>query len=153
MASGRARGVQRLLPLRLLVSSTALLARDFSAGDVRIEHPFATPSATATGSAYLKRLQNVGKQPERLLRASTPVATRVELQAERADADGVMRMQAVPDIVLAPGGELKMRPGRGAQLQLLGLKRALKDGDTFAMTLEFERGGKVEVKVYVQTPR
>ncbi len=154
MAPEAAAAVRRLLLALLLVtSSPPLLGHDSSAGDVRIEHPFATPSTAATGTAYLKRLHNTGKQPERLLRASTPVATHVELQVEAADADGAVRMRAVPDIVLAAGGELKMRPGRGAQLQLLGLKQALREGDTFPLTLVFERSGKVDVKVYVQTPR
>jgi hypothetical protein len=151
--SGTLLKAQWLLSLCLLASSLMLRAHDSRVGDMRIEHPFATPSAGAMGSAYLKRLQNTGKQPDRLLGASTPVAVRVELQAETVDGDGIARMQTVPDILLAAGAELKMRPGQGARLQLLGLRQPLREGDTFPLTLEFDRGGKVEVKVYVQTPR
>ena len=41
----------------------------------------------------------------------------------------------------------------GYHMMLVGLKKPLKEGDTFPMTLQFERAGKVDVKVYVQTPR
>ncbi len=151
--AGTIRVARWLLSFCLVASSPALVAHDTSAGDVRIEHPFATPAAGGTGSAYLKRLHNAGKQAERLLGASTPMATRVELQVEGSDADGAMRMRAVSEVLLVPGAELRMRPGRGARLQLLGLRQALREGDTFPLTLVFERSGKVEVKVYVQTPR
>jgi len=36
---------------------------------------------------------------------------------------------------------------------LIDLKQPLNEGDSFPMTLEFERGGKVEVKVVVQVPK
>lgn len=143
----------RLLPLCLALVSPALLAHDTGAGDVRIEHPFATPAAAGDGAAYLKRLRNVGKQGERLLGATTPVASRVELLAVGSDANAAPQMRPVAALDLAPGSDLQMRPGRGAQLRLVGLKQPLRDGDTFSLTLEFERAGRVEVKVYVQTPR
>ena len=66
------------------------------------------------------------------------------------DAQGVMRMRQVDGIALAPKASVKMRPGMGYHLMLVGLKRPLKDGEAFPMTLEFERAGKVEVKVVVQ---
>ena len=46
-----------------------------------------------------------------------------------------------------------MRPGQGAHLMLIGLPEPLREGASFPMTLEFERGGKTEVKVVVQQPK
>ena len=125
-----------------------------SAGDVSIGHPYATPSVPGArnGAAYIATLENTGKQPDRLLRASTPVAARTELHTMSMD-DGVMRMREVDALPLAPGAPIKMRPGQGFHFMLMDLKRPLKEGDTFPMTLEFERGGKVEVKVVVQVPK
>ncbi len=124
------------------------------AGDVEITHPFATPSipGAANGAAYIVRLENKGKQAERLLRASTPAAQRVELHTMAMDGS-VMRMREVDDVPLAPGAKVEMRPGAGYHLMLMGLKAPLKEGESFPLTLEFERGGKVEVKVVVQVPK
>jgi len=69
------------------------------------------------------------------------------------DADGVMRMREVTELPLAPGAEIKMRPGAGMHFMLIGLKRPLQEGDTFPMSLEFERGGLAVVKVVVQVPK
>jgi copper(I)-binding protein len=124
------------------------------AGDVVITHPFATPTlpGAANGAAYIVALENTGKMPDHLLRASTPVAQGVEFHTSEVDAGGVMRMRELNDIQLVPGRSVKMRPGAGLHIMLVGLKQPLKVGDSFPMTLEFERGGKTEVKVVVQVP-
>ena len=139
----------------LLLLSAQALAHGSSVGDVNIGHPFATPSVPGarSGAAYIANLENSGKQPDRLLRASTPVAARVEMHEMTLDAQGVMRMRETSAIVLAPKSLIKMRPGMGTHLMLIDLKQPLKEGETFPMTMEFERAGKVEVKVVVQVPK
>ena len=138
----------------LAVAATAH-AHGGRAGDVEITHPFATPTpAGATnGAAYVATLENTGKQPDRLIRVSTPVAQRAEIHTMTVDAGGVMRMREVGEIALPPGVPVKMRPGDGYHFMLMGLKQPLKEGDSFPLTLEFERGGKAEVKVVVQVPK
>jgi periplasmic copper chaperone A len=133
----------------------AAQAHGYSAGDVGIGHPYATPSVpgATTGAAYIATLQNTGDRPDRLLRASTPVAARVELHSMQTNAGGVMRMREVKDIPLATTESIKMRPGQGVHFMLIDLKQALKEGDTFPMTMEFEHGGTVIVKVVVQVPK
>ena len=126
-----------------------------SAGDVEITHPFATPTPAGArnGAAYVATLENTGKQPDRLVRVSTPIAERAEIHTMAVDTGGVMRMREVGEIALPPGAPVKMRPGEGYHFMLMGLKRPLKEGDSFPLTLEFERGGKAEVKVVVQVPK
>ncbi|HWH84766.1 MAG TPA: copper chaperone PCu(A)C, partial [Burkholderiaceae bacterium] len=102
--------------------------------------------------AYIATLENTGKQPDKLVRASTPIAQRTEIHTMAMDG-GVMRMREAGEIALAPGATVKMRPGEGYHFMLMGLKQPLKEGDSFTMTLEFERGGKAEVKVVVQVPK
>jgi copper(I)-binding protein len=130
-------------------------AHDFSVGNVEITHPFATPSVpgASVGAAYFATLENNGAQPDKLVHASTPVAASVEMHTMSVDAQGVMRMREVDGIALGAKASIKMRPGMGFHLMLVGLKKPLKEGDTFPMSLQFEHAGKVDVKVYVQTPR
>lgn len=138
-----------------LALGVAAWAHGATLGDLEISHPYATPSVPGArnGAAYIAQLDNTGKQPDRLLRASTPVAARTELHTMAVDAGGVMRMREADAIALAPGASIKMRPGAGMHFMLIDLKQPLKEGDSFPMTLEFERGGKVEVKVVVQVPK
>jgi copper(I)-binding protein len=148
--------LRRLLAASMLVALAGGAAgHGGEAGDVAIGHPFATPTVpgATTGAAYVARLENKGTQPDRLLRASTPAARRVELHSMSVDAQGIMRMREIDGIALAPKATVAMRPGQGIHLMLVGLREPLREGATFPMTLEFERGGKVEVKVVVQVPK
>lgn len=141
--------------LLLAAVTTATTAHGGRAGDIVITHPFATPTLVGAtrGAAYLVALENTGAVPDRLLRASTPAAARVEMHTMAVDAGNVMRMRELADLPLLPGEPVKMRPGAGVHLMLVGLKAPLKEGDRFPLTLEFERGGRTEVKVVVQQPK
>ena len=133
---------------------TLAAAHDAKVGDIHIDHPYATPSlaGVTTGAAYLVSLENNGKTPDKLVQATTTVCASVEMHSMTVDTQGVMRMRQVDGIALAPNASVKMAPGSGYHLMLVGLKRPLKDGDAFPMTLQFERAGKIEVKVVVQAP-
>lgn len=143
------------IALLTVLPAVAAQAHGGHAGNVVVTHPFATPTlpGSTTGAAYIATLENTGKEPDRLLRVSTPAAQRAELHTMSVDANGVMHMREVSDVPLAGGESIKMRPGAGLHIMLVGLTQALKEGDTFPMTLDFERGGKTEVKVVVQVPK
>lgn len=131
-------------------------AHGVKAGDLAIDHPYATPSrpGMTTGAVYFRAIKNNGTEPDRLLSAHTPAAATVELHRMEMDGD-VMRMRAVPAIELPAKTEVRLRHGtpNGHHLMLLGLKAPLKDGDRFPVTLTFRRAGEREVMVWVQTPR
>jgi copper(I)-binding protein len=137
-----------------LVAVTAS-AYDYTAGDIQIRQPFATPTPPGSkiGAAYFVGLENRGTQADRLLRASSPAAARVELHSGEIGADGVMRMRELDGLPLPPKSVLELRPGQGNHLMLMDLKKPLAEGDSFPMTLEFERGGTVQVKVMVQVSK
>jgi periplasmic copper chaperone A len=86
-------------------------------------------------------IKNTGQITERLLGASTPVAT----SASILDAIG----QGVPELTIPQGGELTLKPGE-ARIILVGLRKPLRPYDTFALTLVFKRAGIVEVEVIVE---
>lgn len=140
------------LPLSAAIAPPAA-AHEYKAGAIRIDHPWARPTQPGqqNGAVYLKSVSNRGKEADRLVRASTALAERVELHTMSMEGN-VMRMREVADIPLPAGQTVKLEPG-GLHLMLMGLKQPLKLGDTFALTLEFERGGRTEVKVWVQQPK
>jgi periplasmic copper chaperone A len=147
------------LLLAALVGLPAM-AHDFNAGDLRVDHPYATPTrpGLTTGAVYFRGIRNTGTVADRLLSASTPVAGRVEIhrmQMLQGAQGEVMQMRAVPALDVPAGATVAMKHGtpEGYHLMLLDLKAPLKDGDHFPVTLTFEKAGVHEVKVWVQTPR
>jgi len=121
---------------------------------LELDHPYAVPSAPGEshGKAYLRGIANAGTRPERLLGASTPIATKVELHSLKPDANG-LRGKQVDAIDLPAKSVTRLRHTGDYQLTLIDLKKPLKDGDRFDLTLNFERAGSQTVKVWVQTPR
>jgi hypothetical protein len=139
----------------LCAAAAIAAAHGGKVGAIAIGHPFATPSiaGTSNGAAYFASLENTGDKPDRLVRASTPAAARVEIHTMGVDAQGVMRMREIDGVVLAPKAKLLMRAGSGVHLMLMGLKAPLKEGDSFPMTLQFEHAGTVQVDVKVGRPK
>lgn len=108
----------------------------------------ATVANQPAGAAYLT-IENKGKTADKLTGASSPVAKSVEIHTMTMDGN-VMKMREVGQVEIKPSGKLEMKPGDGYHLMLMGLRQPLKAGDTFPMTLTFEKAGKAEVKVLVQ---
>ena len=139
-----------------VLHSQLAVAHDFKIGDLTIDHPYATPTVTAqsTGAVYFRNLRNRGTTPDRLIAAQTPASVRVGLHRMQMEGD-VMRMREVSAIELPAKSELRMGHAStdGYHLMLEGLKAPLKDGDSFPLTLRFERAGEKTVQIHVQTPR
>jgi copper(I)-binding protein len=131
-------------------------AHDFKVGDITVDHPYAIPTVAtqATGAVYFRNLRNRGVVPDRLVSAHTPVAARVGLHRMQMEGD-VMRMREVSAVELPAKSDVRMRHAStdGYHLMLEGLKAPLKDGDSFPLTLRFEKAGERTVQIHVQTPR
>jgi len=132
-----------------LVAVPALAEHRYQLDSLRIDHPFAraTPPGAKAGSVFFT-LENAGKNEDRLIRASTPVAAAVAVH-QMVLEDGVMRMRAVPSVDLIPGGRVEFNPN-GYHLMLLDLKQPLKVGERFPLTLTFEHGGVILISVLVE---
>lgn len=117
-------------------------------GAVRIEDPWARPSAGMTGAgAVYMTLTNIGDEADTLTAAAAPVARKVELHTHIADGD-VMRMRPIESIVVPAGATVQLRPGE-LHVMLVGLEKPLMPDQSFPLTLTFETGGEVTVNVPV----
>ncbi len=129
-----------LLILMICLSVVAqALAQTSTVTSISIEHPWAraTPAGARTGAAYVT-LVNHGATADRLIRASTPVAEKVQVHQE-IDDNGVMKMRELPVVDIGPGAALTFKPG-GTHMMIIGLKQPLKKGQTFLLTLESKAG-------------
>jgi periplasmic copper chaperone A len=135
----------------LLAASAALFAFPALAHDgVHIHDPYAitTGAIGATGAVFFS-VENHADVDDRLTAVTSDVAEKVEMHTHSQDANGVMTMPAVPEgFPVVAGGDMVLERG-GDHIMLMGLTRALKDGDTFEMTLTFEHAGEVVVEVPV----
>jgi periplasmic copper chaperone A len=152
--------LRTLVPCGLTVALLALLGNalasqhafpaenaTFALGDLVVESPWARESVTRTGAAYLT-VRNGGDQDDRLVGVSSEVADKAELHSSVMQ-DGVMKMRAVEGLDVPAHGEAVLEPG-GLHIMLIGLKAPLEEGKSFALTLEFENAGEIEVTTTVE---
>ncbi|MBN9063125.1 MAG: hypothetical protein BGP06_02065 [Rhizobiales bacterium 65-9] len=120
----------------------------FRAGPLIVENVWAraTPTGAKIGGGYLT-VKNNGKEPDRLVGFSSPLADHGELH-EMAMTDGVMKMREVRGIDIAPGETISLKPG-GLHLMFVDIKRALTSGETIKGRLVFEKAGPVDVEFSV----
>ena len=118
------------------------------AKSIVVDHPWAraTPAGAKTGAAYATLVNN-GSSGDRLLTATTPVADKVQFHSV-SEENGVSRMREMRAVEVAPGARVTFSPG-GMHIMMVGLKQPLKEGQTFPLTLTFEKAGNLDVMVSV----
>ena len=138
----------------LLAASVAAYGHGVEAGNLSLAHPWANASAPGDtdGVAYIKDIANKGSDADKLVGASSPIAERVEIVMQHGsglDAH-VMNVKAVS---IGAGDHVPMDAGSMYRLTMVNLKQPMKAGDEVPLTLQFERAGKVEVMLHVQSAK
>ena len=130
--------------LILVLSAFAAMAQT---GEIQIKDAWAraTPGGAQTAAAYVTILSPTG---DRLKAASTPVAQKAELHTMTMDGN-VMKMRQVDGIDLPAGQAVTLKPG-GYHIMLTALTQPLTEGQSFPLTLTFDKAGTREVTVTVQ---
>lgn len=143
---------QILLVLAVVCTGSSLgLADEIKAGDLVITQAWsrATPKGAKTGAAYLT-IENKGSTPDRLVGGSSDVAGSVQVH-EMSMEGNVMKMRPVENgLAIEPGKTVKLAPS-GYHLMMMDLKQPLKRGEKVAVTLEFEKAGKVTIPLDVES--
>ena len=136
-----------------LTAVHSLWAHDFKAGDISIDHPYATVSMSGSknGAVYFKSIKNSGKDADQLVAVKSQIADKTEIHEMKMDGD-VMKMRALSAVDIPAGAVVSVMKGNpnGYHVMLLGLKKPLKEGDKFPLRLSFKKAGEVEVEVVVQ---
>ena len=107
----------------------------------------ATPGSAENGAAYLT-IQSA--TPDRLLSVSSPVAKKAELHTMSMEGM-VMKMRPLADLDIPAGQPVTLKPG-GQHVMLLGLDAPLREGQSFPLTLTFEKAGTRTVTVAIEKP-
>jgi copper(I)-binding protein len=105
----------------------------------------ATTAQARAGGVFLTL--RGGAVADRLLHAESPVATTAEMH-ETVQSGDVMEMRPIPALPIPANVTVALKPG-SYHIMLMGLQRQLKPGDTFPVTLQFEKAGAKTVTVTV----
>ena len=136
-----------LIGALLALATTFSLAADTA--PLHVDAPYLRlppPGAAATGA--FMRIDNGGNSARQLVRADSPAADTVELHTH-INENGMMKMRAVPSIPIPAGGHTELKPG-SYHVMLIGMKQALKAGDSVPITLRFDDGTQLRIDAPVR---
>lgn len=132
------------VPALVLALSSTLAVAQVSVKDPWVRGTVAQQKASG---AFMQITSAAGG---RLVGASSPVAGVVEIHEMAMDGN-VMKMRAIPGLVLPAGKAVELKPG-GYHVMLMDLKQALQPGQTVPITLVVEGAGGQRETVQVAAP-
>jgi len=143
---------QIISTLILMAASPAIACESTTFGDLSIANPWSRATIGAGRPAvFYVAITNDGASDDALVAISTPAAGRPMLH-ETTVTDGVASMPHAMSIPLPAGQTVQLAPG-GYHGMLMGLTAALKEGETFPVTLTFVVAGDVTVNAEVLSLR
>ena len=125
------------------------LASGTYAQSVKVENAWAraTVPGQKTGAVYVNLTSSADAA---VIGAGTPLAESAELHSASMEG-GVMRMRALPRIVLPAGKTVKLAPG-GMHVMLVNLRQPLKAGEVVPVTLSVQSAAQSLSKLTLQVP-
>ena len=105
----------------------------------------ATPGKAENGAAYVTITSPTA---DRLVSASTPAAKKAELHTMSMQGM-VMKMRPISGLDIPADQPVSLKPG-GEHIMLTGLNQPLREGQSFPLSLDFEKAGPCTVTVTVE---
>jgi copper(I)-binding protein len=132
--------------LLLMLPACGQAARVMSVSEV-----WARPGLAGGNSAVYFTIENGTGKDDTLLEAATEAGKFVEIHLSMMDENDQMQMVQQESLPVPAGEKVEFKPG-GYHVMLIDLPADLKAGDTFPMTLKFDRAGEIPVDVEVKEP-
>ena len=136
--------IKRLAFAASLVFANPALAQS---GQLEISNAWAraTPGNAENGAAYLTIESPTA---DRLVSAVSPAAKKAELHTMSMQGM-VMKMRPLAGLDIPAGQPVALKPG-GEHIMLLGLSHPLREGQSFPLTLNFQKAGSRTVTVNIE---
>lgn len=131
-----------------IILAFLLFAAKGWAGELAVIEGYAPKSLTPTTSsaAVYFTISNSGAA-DRIVSISTPAAATAMIHESRI-IDGIASMDMLEGVDVPAGGTVKMEQG-GLHVMLMGLKAPLKEGETLALDVVFEKAGVLKIDLPV----
>lgn len=141
-----------LSSLILLAASPTLACETVTSGNLSVKHAWSRATIGAGRPAvFYVEITNTGSADDALVGIATPAAGMPMLHETVVD-DGVASMPHAMSIPVPAGQSVQLAPG-GYHGMLMDLTEALKEGDSFPMTLTFQSAGDITINVEVLSIR
>jgi len=128
-----------------IASLSSASAHDHGVAGIEIAQPWAPATTGQDVQLVYLTIRNRAAMPDRLMRALSPVAAKVEMHGV-GDAGG--EPKPITELTIA-AGQVLVLSASGPHLVLRGLKRQLLEHQTFKLALEFDVAGRIVVDVVV----
>lgn len=142
------KSVQRHLALGLLLLCVMATSSGCTVKSLAASDAFSYACAAGGDCAVYLTVANPNRQDDRLVGARSDVAARTELHKLTIDNEGFLAMQQVASVLIPARTTVEFKPG-SLHIMLFELKRELKVGQTFELTLLYERERESTVEVLV----
>lgn len=130
----------------VLLAACALVAVAAEGPEVTNAWARATAPGVDVGAVYMTIEGGVAS--DRLLAGSTTRAAMVHLHTVE-EQDGISKMRPVEAVDVPAGQRVELAP-KGTHVMLMGLGKPLSAGESFPLTLSFEKAGELTVTVAVR---
>lgn len=110
---------------------------------------WARPGFRGDNSAIYLTINNQANQGDGLIGANSDVAGGTEIHLSKMDTAGTITMKRQELVVIPAKDSVELAPG-GLHIMLVNLGKDLSVGDTFPVTLEFQRAGDITIEVEVK---
>lgn len=114
---------------------------------IEIVHPWTFGRSEGDAVQVFMKIKNASRRDDRLVGAQSPSAATVSLVETNSQPGAGQR--PVQSIAIKAGGHVELSSSSQSIL-LGGFKKPLSAYDTFAVTLIFERAGRIAVEVLVE---
>jgi hypothetical protein len=125
--------------------------RSATVPDLGLREAWTRPAVRGAGTAGYLRIDNRTGHADVLIGAESPVAAAVSIHESRLEGQ-VMTMRLLKSLEVPSGRGVTLEPG-GLHLMMSGLRRPLRPGDHFPVTLIFARAGRRGVEFAVALAR
>ena len=149
--------MKNLNKILVLIFVLIFLMTACSSVRLKIKDSWARPARTGENSAAYFTIQNQTFVKDKLLLASSGIADAVEIHKTMAmpsaGDNSSQPMQMVPQESVEIGrfANVNFEPG-GLHIMFINLNQDLEIGDTFDLTLNFEKAGEIKIEVPVKQP-
>lgn len=135
-----------------LFAGAAQACETVTLGDLTIEHAWSRATIGASRPAvFYVEITNAGAADDALTGIASPAAAMPMLH-ETVVTDGVATMPHAMSVPVLSGQTTELAPG-GYHGMLTNMTSAIKEGDSFPVTLTFAKAGEVTVNVEVLSLR
>ncbi len=138
----------KFLIASILFGALTLGATAQTPAAITVENAWARPTPPNAQAAAIYVTVTDHGVPDRLVGVSTPAAGKAGLHETIHDGD-VMKMRPVEGLAISAAAPISLAPG-GYHIMLTDLKRPLAGGESFPLSLRFEKAGTVETTVTVR---